>query len=439
MKWKQEDLIGLLPFATNRQKQVVESVLKNRSLVGASRDLGVDISTVGATLRRIKLKSQKRAKARGDEVRAEQTQDGLLLEVKSFDRIQTAHEAMQKAGIDQHVWEPIKIIANSWEVAVKLDSGDVETCPLWQVKVTCRRRIPASIENATDALAKKAAQKLTLPKITRSKGKNPSTMVLGLVDHHFGKLCWKPEVGDDYDLKIAEDLWYASLQHHLDRWSRYDLSKIIIPIGNDFGHIDTRTGTTEAGTYQDVDGRYEKIAYVMEEAAIKCVLRAREIADVDVIWVGGNHDRVTSMWICRCIHWAFEKCQRVSVDTSPKLVKYRHFDNCLLGFSHGDGPREKSLKDMMPLEMPDAWAKSKACREWITGHLHQQKTVERISTWEQAGMVFRILPSLAGTDRWHYSNGFNMSQRASQSLLYSNNFGFSDLSTYHIGRFIEGV
>ena len=167
---------------------------------------------------------------------------------------------------------------------------------------------------------------------------------------------------------------------------------------------------------------------------MRCVERAREIADVDVIWVGGNHDRVTSMWLCRCVHWAFESCNHVTVDTSASSVKYRQFGDCLLGFSHGDGPKEKSLKDMMPLQSDD-WAKSKACREWLTGHLHQQKTTERISTHEQAGIVFRILPSLCGTDRWHFNSGFSMSQKATQSLLYSHKFGMSEICTYHIGRY----
>ena len=80
---------------------------------------------------------------------------------------------------------------------------------------------------------------------------------------------------------------------------------------------------------------------------------------------------------------------------------------------------------MMPIERSDDWAKSKACREWLTGHLHQQKKVERIGTFEEDGMVFRILPSLCGTDSWHYRNGFSMSRKATESYLYSHKWGLS--------------
>ncbi len=420
---------------TNRQREVVESYLRTGSVAQTAREFGVAQPTIGAMLKRIRRKVSREVASGHELIEQTETDEGFRLNVQSMSKIQTAAEAMAKAGIDSAIWKPIKVTANSWEVSVRLADGSFETRPLWQVKVVCERRVPDSIEEAADVLAERVfGRKMQWPKVVHTPAEDPSCVVLGLVDHHFGKLCWEPETRNSYDLDIASHLYAAATKAAVKKWEHENIGKFIIPIGNDFGHIDTRAGTTEAGTPQDTDGRYEKVAALMESAVINGVSEARKIAPVEVVWVGGNHDPITSMWLCRCIHWAFKDDPCVSVDSTPCPVKYRQFGKCLLGFAHGDAPKEKALKDLMPIEMADEWAKSKACREWLTGHLHQQKKTERIGTHEEAGMVFRILPSLCGTDSWHYRNGFSMSRKATQSYLYSYEYGLSDVAHYPVER-----
>ena len=429
----------LLPYAAGRQVEVLNAVLETKSwtLAGKALSPPITANSVKNSVKRVYRKmlaalpsgDAKHAKTpqEYETVRTEETQDGFVLNVQSLGRIQSASEAMEKAGLNDAIWMPVKVVANSWEVAVKLDDG-VKTIPLWQVKVTCSRRVAQSIEDAADALAERiCGGKFKWPTVHLSlPTEDKSKLFMGLVDHHFAKLCWAPETRNSYDLNIAADLFARAMRYTLRRTACHDVEEIVIPIGNDYCHIDTRRGTTEAGTQLDFDGRYEKMGGVAEEAAIKAVAEARQYAPVRVVWVGGNHDKVTSMWICRCIHHAFANDPHVIVDTSPQAHKYLHFGKCLVGLAHGDAPKEKSLKDMMPIEVPHEWAAASECREWLTGHLHQQKKTERIGTHEQAGMVFRILPSLTGTDFWHYVNGFCMSRKATESYIYSHEFGFSD-------------
>lgn len=427
----------LLKHATTNQQRKAVLAYSNRGQISdVASSLGIHPSSARNLIKRVKSKLNKQeVSSEFETVQAEQTRDGFHLNVRSLNRIQTAAEAMEKAGIDAAIWEPTKVTSNSWEVAVRLPDKSIETKPLWQVKVECRRRVDESIEQSVDVLAKRLFRgKLKTRPTTYGKKKDPSTAFIGLVDQHFGKLCWSPETRNSYDLNVSEVMFEAGINHSLNKWKSEEVSKIVLPIGNDFCHIDTRAGTTEAGTPQDVDGRYEKVTGIMEAAVMRAVERARQIAPVEVVWVGGNHDPVTSMWLCRCVHWAYEKDDNVQVDSSPCPVKYRHFGNCLIGLAHGDAPKEKALKDLMPIEMADEWAASKACREWLTGHLHQQKKTERLGTHEEAGQVFRILPSLCGTDSWHYRNGFSMSRKATQSYLYSNEFGLSDVSHYPVER-----
>lgn len=391
----------------------------------AAKSLGISLSSFRNLLKRSAAIDDGPSDTAHEGIDTVETQDGFILTVRSLKRIQTAAEAMGKAGIDDEIWMPVKVIANSWEVACRQPDKTIKTYPLWQVKVECKRRVSPQVEFAADALAKRiTAGKFKWDPPKYKSRPDPHQLFLGLVDHHFGKLAWGPEVGgSNGDLDISRVVYANAIEETVERCRGHYIDKIVMPIGNDFAHIDNKQGTTAAGTPQDHDGRYEKIAGVLEEALIRGVRQARDVAPVEVVWIPGNHDPVTSLWLCRVIKWAFDGDKHVTVDTSPCPVKYRHFGKCLIGMAHGDGPRDKALKDMMPIERADWWAASKACREWLTGHLHQQKKTERLGTFEEAGQIFRILASLAPTDSWHYRNGFSMTRKATESYLYSYEWG----------------
>jgi len=306
-------------------------------------------------------------------------------------------------------------------------SGKPEKKQMFAVSVVCKRRFADSVVAAVDSLAKRIyRQSYKLPPVKpRKRRKDPQTLVVGLVDSHFGKLCWSPEVGSNYDLKIAAELYARAIRSAVQHCKSRNIVKAILPLGNDFLHVDNRKLETEAGTPQDFDGRFQKMLEVAELALMQAVAALREVCPVECLHIPGNHDRTTSLLLARCVHWAFRDDSRVSVDTSPCNVKYRQFGNCLLGFAHGDGPSQKALMQMLPVERADDWAASPACREILTGHLHQEKKVERVGTHEQAGIKFRILPSLCGTDYWHFTKGYSLSQKVTQNLIYSHEHGFS--------------
>lgn len=413
-------------MTTDRQREAIRLLEQYGSKSMAAKAMGINKSSFQNLIKR-STKTDDVKDASQEAIETVETQDGFFLTVKSYDRIQTAAEAMAKAGIDEDLWMPVKVTANSWEVACRQPDKTIKTYPLWQVKVECKRRVSRIVENAADALARRIAEgKFTWDTPKYYKRPDPHQLFLGLVDHHFGKLAWGPEVGgSNGDLDLSRYVYERAIDETINLCKGHHIDKIVMPVGNDFMHIDNRQGTTAAGTVQDHDGRYEKIAGVMEEALIRGVKAARDIAPVEIVWIPGNHDPVASMWLCRVVRWAFDRDKHVTVDTSPCPVKYRHFGKCLIGMAHGDGPKEKALKDMMPIERADWWAASKACREWLTGHFHQQKKTERVGTFEEAGQVFRVLSSLSMTDSWHYRNGFSMSRKATESYLYSYEYGLT--------------
>lgn len=356
-----------------------------------------------------------------------ETKEGFHLSVKSFDRIQTADQALQKAGIDTVVWEPVKVTANSWEVVVKDDDNSIHTKPLWQVKVECRRRVSRAMESASAVLAGRIAGgkfKLTPVKYKPTKIR-PSVLELSMTDHHFGKLGWAPEVGHDYDLKIAEHYFENGVNRSIDRATGCDIAEIILPLGNDYYHFETRSGTTEAGTPVDCDGRWAKVYQVGIESMLTAVERCRQVAPVRVVWIPGNHDYVSSYWLCQVIKQAFASSKNVTVDVRPVGRKYHQFGKCLIGWCHGKDEKAARLPGLMAVEKPEDWAKSTACREWHIGHLHQSKSLHWMGTHESDGVTVRVLPSLAGTDAWHFANGFCMSRHATQCHVYDYEYGLT--------------
>jgi len=84
----------------------------------------------------------------------------------------------------------------------------------------------------------------------------------------------------------------------------------------------------------------------------------------------------------------------------------------------------------MAQEVPKKWAESKT-REWHLGHFHREKTIKYVSIDSAIGVKIRILPSLSGTDDWHYEKGYISSPEA-QALIYDKEEGFEALYNFKI-------
>jgi hypothetical protein len=78
-------------------------------------------------------------------------------------------------------------------------------------------------------------------------------------DLHWGKLAWAEEAGEHYDIKEAATALNKSIDYTLNAVSKFPVSKIVFPFGNDFFQIDNEQNTTTAGTHQDTDSRFKKI------------------------------------------------------------------------------------------------------------------------------------------------------------------------------------
>lgn len=338
--------------------------------------------------------------------------------------IRTLEDACAAAQVDLKVWYVDSWECSQWTVGMNAKgSGQVQT-QQYRVKLRLRRLIQKSVHEAILAVydeMKQHAPKFKVPKIPQSGAE--TLAVVCLFDTHFGKLAWKPEAGEDYDLKIAENIFRNAvidlMQHVKDR----KVSKFLLPVGNDFFHIDNRRNTTFMGTPQDTDSRYAKIFMTGKLAVVWAIEHMLQYANVDVLWVAGNHDTTTSYHLVETVASWFHKTKQVQVDVTPPMRKYYRWSDTLLGFTHGDKIKPESLPNLMAVERAADWSATQ-CREWLLGHRHRtQKWVTKSAdTYE--GTTVRTIQALTATDAWHHENGFIGATRAAEVLFYQKNFGY---------------
>lgn len=347
---------------------------------------------------------------------------------KSHD-VQTVEDALRKANVDTAVWMVDRFVVNSWEVAAKVkdDSGErFETRPLWQVKVWLKRKVAKVQEDVAHALIermKKHSPKYETPKYLKVKARPTCALEISLFDAHFGKLAWHRETGEDYDLRIAEEVYRNAVKDLLNHTSGYNVDRIIYPIGSDFFHINNAANTTKAGTPQDVDGRLAKVYLAGCMAVVNAIDHCVQVAPVEGIWTGGNHDMETSWFMAQYLQAWYRNTKNVTIDAEPKTRKYRELGVNLLGFVHGDKERLQNLPTLMASEVPQAWARSKH-REFHVGHKHKAHEIQTVTVDGNGPIRVRTLPSLSATDKWHYEQGYVGGLRAAEAYLWDYKDGY---------------
>jgi len=356
-----------------------------------------------------------------ESVALEDGSDDKVVTTRSF-TIRTVADALKKGEVDTAIWAVERFLINHWEVALKDKAGNPVVQTLWQVKVWLKRKVARAVELAASALwdrMRDAAPKLPTVRYTRDSVH--TLLEISPFDVHFGKLAWGQEAGEDYDLPIAEKRFSDGFDKLLNRAPR-KLGKILIPLGNDFLHIDTAFNTTGHGTQVDVDGRYPKLIETASMAMVQAVEKCRTIAPVEVIWVPGNHDPRTSWHIAQFLWAWFRNSEGVEIDHGSKFRKYVRFGATLLGFTHGNEEAHRDLPTIMASEAAKDWADTRF-REWHLGHFHKAKKTHFAAGDTYGPCVVRVLPSMSSADAWHYKKGYVGGNRGAEAYLYEFNEG----------------
>ncbi len=234
-------------------------------------------------------------------------------------------------------------------------------------------------------------------------------------DFHLGMLAWADESGDDWDMKIAEDLfskWFdAAFQ------KAPDAGVGVINLLGDFAHFDSLDAVTPAsGHVLDADTRYQKLVRYM----IRMVRRVVNMAlvkhkSVRLLIVQGNHDESGMIWLAEMFNTLYDNEPRVFVDTSPDVYKMVQHGKTTLFFHHGHKARFDAIEPVMIAKFRKAFGESVYSYAHV-GHLHHQKIVE------SRNMVVEQHRTLAAKDAYASRGGW-MSGRSANVITYSAEYG----------------
>jgi hypothetical protein len=364
-------------------------------------------------------------------------------------RVKTLKQLLAACEVDEKEWEVVSWECTKWEVGRKdksvdwtatngvasgkiKDTGKIHVEPLWRVKAKlARRKIATDLAKQKEALLtelKKYAPKVTYKQKKGSKDGN--LLEIAIFDPHFGKLAWREETDEDYDLKIAEKRVKEAVRELLGRFDLSKVERILLPVGNDLINIDNRHNTTFAGTPQDSDCRYMKIIKAVKRILIEMIDELSAIAPVDVIVVPGNHDTTSTFMMGEILDSFYHKNQRVAIDNTPKQRKYYQYGLNSIQFTHGDQEKHESLGLIFATEQPQLWAATKY-RFAQLGHFHKNKKINYVSVDEHQGFQVQILPSLSGTDFWHKSKGY-ASLKQAKALLFNKEQGLIGEATVNV-------
>jgi len=349
--------------------------------------------------------------------------DKLTMRVLAH-REKTEDEVIEEAGLDARLWR-VKGV-RKWTTTMKLQN--FTPIQVWNYHYSFERTAPVFVQEAVLAICKdwKPAK---LPKVTHKAGKE--LLVVSPYDVHFGKLCWSGETGeDDYDLNIARDRFVAAAVSLADE--RLAPERILIPVGNDFFHIDNWRGETTKGTQMDFDSRYPKVYRVGFEAFESVIRIFRDIAPVELMYVPGNHDKHTSWHLCNHLGERFASDRHVTVDCKPTKYKQYTYGKTQFWFAHGESPRNPKDIALQASVECDNWSTCRF-REIHLGHLHKRQLFKMTET-EVNGTMIRYMPGLTGSDYYHYENGWTGNHPAMDALTYDREDGFNGFKTERVSR-----
>lgn len=308
----------------------------------------------------------------------------------------------------------------------KVDLDKYEIVRYWTLKsfsgkfrstLECRlRRLDTDLKSQKEVILKELKEYSLYNPILLPDRNTEFAYEVNIPDVHFGKLSWGEEVGEDYDIKIAEKRYEDAIK---DLLSLVDLSKveqIIFPIGNDLINIDSRRNETFAGTGQDSDSRFYKIVKIVKSILIRNINALSLIAPVKVIVIAGNHDPESMFMLGEILESYYHNNGNVDIDNSPKQRKYYQYGKCGFQYTHGNEEKHNDLGLIFATEETKIWANTdyRFCK---LGHFHKNKTTKYVSVDEFQGFQVQILPSLSGSDAWHKSKGY-MSGKQAKGFLY---------------------
>tara|TARA_R110000751_G_scaffold260736_1_gene360103 strand:- start:936 stop:2111 length:1176 start_codon:yes stop_codon:yes gene_type:complete len=374
------DLEQLKEFATERQRQIINAVIKHGSQGKAAKYLGINSRSLERSLQSAKRQAAKRGWSPDHDMN-HPVPDGFQAKgISTYYDLQTGEPLRQWVKSDlkkEDQTEALKAFAE----------GLIQELPKYK---------PLGIKPA-----RKLSDRLV-------------AYVIG--DAHIGMSTTNAENRNegDWNLETAERVTLGAIRSLITASGGGDVG-LLLNLG-DMIHADNSNGTTTAGTQLSTDGTYgDSIAAAVRvlRSAIDMMLATHN--SVVVINNTGNHDHNSAIAINTMLIMFYELEPRVTVKRNEhKLTSYVYGQN-LLCTHHGDKIQIQRAYEYITRTMPDVWGATRH-RHLLLGHLHTSITKEL------GGLLVEHFQALPASDKWH-SNEMYGSKRTMSAIVYDKEHG----------------
>jgi hypothetical protein len=371
--------------------------------------------------------------------RVEQSGDVCEVTKQTSERVRTLEDLIRVCEIDTTEWDVERFLCNKWEMAMapktvgsskswSRQSTDPIITPIYQVKAWLRRKVAViAAKSEIEALKDQAKSEIVrafAPAIVQASGGH--MLEIDIFDLHAGKLAWSKETGwDNYDTKIAIQLYNHALEALIERTAGYPIEEILLVTGNDLLNSDNPEGTTTRGTPQDSDGRFHKTFGLVRQMIVTAIERLRTIAPVVVPMIPGNHDKMAVWHLGDSLECYFHRAPGVRIDNAPRQRKYHEFGKVMLMLTHGDKGKHPDYPLLMATEEPKMFGRT-LYREAHIGHRHEGKLREF------HGVRVRTLSALCAPDAWHSEEQYVGNQREAQAFVWGREDGLMSTAFYNV-------
>lgn len=368
--------LGLIDFATPRQREYVEAVQIHGSVIAAAEALGIGTRAIYHGLKSLEVTAARAGQAPGH-----------------FENGVAPGYAMGKVTVQRS------------------SDGSVERT--WERQSPDAEARAESLRLAFEGLAE------DLPRERRIKarllGDANLLNLFTLTDCHIGMMAWHREGGANWDLQIAEETIVAAFAQMIARAPRARTA-IINQLG-DFLHFDGLEAVTPQNRHLlDADGRFRKISKVAVRVLRRVINMALETHDrVHVVCAEGNHDIASSGWLAIALDGIYENNPRITIEDSPlPFYGYQH-GKTLLGFHHGHCKAKESLPLLFAQQFRHLWGATE--HTYIhTGHRHHFEEVDKM------GIRMVEHATLAARDAYAARHGY-LAARQALVITYHIDFG----------------
>ena len=333
------------------------------------------------------------------------------------EQVKDVRYLLEAHGYCPKSWELVSARNNIWNVYSQQDG--VQT--LYSSRIVAKpMRDSISLEEITEHFAQLSAEytpPVHSPVVVKNSGR---LLEIQLADLHVGKFAWAGETGESYDYKIARRRMMHVINDIVTKCEVIQPERILFIFTNDFFHFNNIDNTTVRGTQQDTDTRWQKLFTTGVEMLIEAIDLLSQVAPVDTLWIGSNHDKMVSYYAVNYLHAWYKKNPNVTVDIGAISRKYYEWGKCLIGFAHGDSEK-KRIDGLMQIEAREAWGRT-LWKEYHMAHYHSEKVRE------DKGIIFRNVSSVTGTDSWHHTEGYLGQVRKCQSFVWDKELGLIDIT-----------